>query len=198
MGNLASVMEMLLAVSAGIGLAAACGFRVFLPLLAASLAVNAGFLNPSPGLLWIGSQPVVILLAVATVLEILGYYIPWVDHALDTVATPAAIVAGAIVAATAFGDINPAVKWMAALIAGGGVAAAVQGGTVLTRAFSTAATGGVGNPLVASAELAGSLTLVLLAILIPIAGVLIVLLLLVIFLRLLLKRRRRLDVVVPA
>lgn len=191
-------MELLIAISAGIGLAAACGFRVFLPLLAASLAVHAGFLTPSAGLAWIGNPPVLIILSVATVLEIAAYYVLWIDNALDTIATPAAIVAGAIVAATAFGDINPAAKWIAAIVAGGGIAGAVQGGTVLTRALSTATTGGLGNFIVATVEAAGAVVLVLMAILIPLAALVVVVVMLVAIWRLLLRKRRRTCAISPS
>ncbi|MGD2115402.1 MAG: DUF4126 family protein, partial [Acidobacteriota bacterium] len=38
-------METLLSVALGLGLAAACGFRVFVPLLAMSVAVRAGHME---------------------------------------------------------------------------------------------------------------------------------------------------------
>src|SRR5260370_32245357 len=87
-------METLLAASLGIGLSAACGFRVFVPLLVMSIASFSGHLTLAPGFQWIGSYPALITFSVATVVEIGGYYIPWVDHLLDTLATPAASVPG--------------------------------------------------------------------------------------------------------
>lgn len=167
-------MQIVLAICAGIGLSAACGFRVFLPLLAASLAAHFGYLHPSPGMFWIGSTPAMVLFSVATVVEIAGYYIPWVDHALDVIATPTAVLAGAVVAATALGDIHPAVKWTAALIAGGGVAGTIQGTTVLARGASTATTGGVGNPIIATLEAIAATVLAILAVVVPIVAALLV------------------------
>ena len=66
-----------------------------------------------------------IVLGVASVLEVGAYYIPVVDHLLDTIASPAAVVAGTVAAGALlpFGaEMHPAVKWAAALIAGGGAA----------------------------------------------------------------------------
>ena len=93
-------MDTLLAVSLGIGLSAACGFRVFVPLLVMSVASLSGHLTLAPGFQWIGTYPALITFSVATVAEIGGYYIPWVDHLLDTMATPAAIVAGTVITAS--------------------------------------------------------------------------------------------------
>src|SRR5687768_595489 len=115
-------METLVAIAAGIALAAACGFRVFLPLLATAIAARAGYINPSGGFDWLDSNNALALFGAASVAEVAGYYIPWFDHALDTIASPAAVIAGTVAAAAAFGDVHPAMKWSAALIAGGGAA----------------------------------------------------------------------------
>src|SRR5205814_3692163 len=151
-----SVMENLLSICLGIGLSAACGFRIFVPMLVMSIAALSGHLSLAHGFEWIGSYPALIAFSVATCLEIAGYYIPWVDHLLDTVATPAAIVAGTIVTASMVADVSPFLKWTLAIIAGGGAAGMVQGTTVLARGASGATTAGLANPVVATAELAGS------------------------------------------
>jgi hypothetical protein len=161
-------METLLGICLGIGLSAACGFRVFVPLLVMSVATISGHLAPVHGFEWIGSYPALVAFAVATCVEIAGYYIPWVDHLLDTIATPAAVVAGTITTASMVGHMSPLLHWTLAVIAGGGAAGLVQGATVVTRGASTVTTGGLGNPLVATAELAGSVVTSILAILAPI------------------------------
>lgn len=167
-------METLLAVCAGLGLAAACGFRVFVPMLITSIAVHAGHLHVTPGMAWIGSTPALISFSLATALEIGGYYIPWLDHFLDTVATPAAVVAGTIVTASMVTDVSPYLRWTLAVIAGGGVAGAVQGTTVLARGVSLATTGGLGNPIVATLELGGSIFASIAAIVAPIAALILI------------------------
>jgi len=149
-------METLLAVCAGLGLSAACGFRVFVPMLVMSIALHAGHLHVAPGFAWMGTTPALIAFSTATALEVGGYYIPWVDHLLDTIATPAAIVAGTIVTASMITDVSPFLRWTLAAVAGGGIAGAVQGTTVLARALSTATTGGLGNPIFATLELGGA------------------------------------------
>lgn len=161
-------METLLGVAAGIGLSAACGFRVFLPLLALNLASLSGHLHLSSEFAWLGSYHATVALGAATILEVLGYYVPWIDHILDLIATPAAVVAGALATASVVTNISPFLKWMLALIAGGGVAGLMQGATVALRAGSTGATAGLGNPLVATMELAGSIVTVLLALFVPV------------------------------
>lgn len=163
--------ETILSLCLGVGLSAACGFRVFVPLLIASLAAHAGHLKLSAGFDWLGSDAAVIALGIATVLEIGAYYIPWLDNALDTVATPAAVIAGTLITASVATDMSPMLKWTLAVIAGGGSAALVQTGTVLVRAASTATTGGLANPLIATAELGGSVGMTLLAIAVPLAAV---------------------------
>src|SRR5437879_3587681 len=126
-------METILSFLIGIGLSAACGFRVFVPLLVMSVANHSGHLTLTPGFQWIGGDAALIAFSVATVLEIAAYYIPWLDHLLDTIATPAAIIAGTIVTAAMVGHMSPFLKWGLAVIAGGGAAGLVQGTTVFVR-----------------------------------------------------------------
>lgn len=153
------------------GLAAAVGFRVFLPMLVMSVAAYTGHLTLSSGLEWLGTAPALVMLSVATVLEILAYYIPGVDNLLDVVAAPAALIAGTVVSAAVITDLPPIVKWTTAVIAGGGAAGLTQGLTSLLRAKSTVMTAGLGNHAVATGELGGALILSLLALAAPLAAV---------------------------
>jgi len=160
-------MDTLTSIFLGIGLSAACGFRVFVPMLFISAAAISGHLTLASGFQWLGTYPALLTFAVATVLEIGGYYIPWLDHLLDTLATPAAIVAGCVVTAAMVTKMDPLLKWTLAIIAGGGVAGLVQGSTVLARASSTATTAGLGNPIFATIELGGSVLTTFFAFLLP-------------------------------
>ena len=83
----------LLSIALGVGLAAATGFRVFLPLLVAALAARSGMVPLSDGFAWLASTPALVTLGTAAVIETLAYYIPGVDHALDVLASPAALAA---------------------------------------------------------------------------------------------------------
>jgi len=180
-------MEALLGTAIGIGLSAACGFRVFVPLLIMNLASLSGQLHLAPGGAWIGSSYATIAFGAATVIEVLGYYIPWVDHVLDVIATPAAIVAGTVATASMASDMSPFLKWTLSLIAGGGIAGLVQGTTVALRATSSVSTAGIGNPLLSTAELLGSILTALLAIFAPILCLVCVVLLCILVIR---KARR--------
>jgi len=163
--------EPLLSVLIGIGLSAACGFRVFVPLLVMSVASLSGHLTLSPGFEWIGTYPALLAFTVATVAEITGYYIPWLDHLLDLIAAPAAVIAGIVAMASSISGMSPFMRWSLALIAGGGIAATFHGITGLARVTSTATTGGLANPIVSTIEAAGASVLSILAIAIPLAGV---------------------------
>ena len=155
-------MEAILSVLVGVALSATCGFRVFVPLLAVNIGTRANDADGQPlielaaGFDWLSSDIAMIIFLVAAIFEIGGYYIPWIDNLLDTIASPAAIVAGTLIT-TSFIDIDSWwLQWVLGLIAGGGAAGAVQATTVLTRASSTITTGGLGNPIVASVETSGA------------------------------------------
>jgi hypothetical protein len=167
-------METLLSIGIGLGLAAACGFRVFVPLLVASIAARAGYLSLAAGFDWVGTEPALYAFATATVLEILAYYVPWLDNVLDAIATPAAVIAGMLVGAAVFTDLPPFLKWSLAIIAGGAAAGMVQGATGLLRLKSTALTGGLANPVVSTLELAGSLVTAVMALMVPVVALLLV------------------------
>lgn len=160
-------METTLSVALGLGLAAACGFRVFVPFLLMSLANRSGYLELSPSFAWVGSDAALWALGAATVLEIGGYYLPWVDHLLDMVASPVAVMAGILATGAVITDMDPFWKWTLAVVAGGGLATTTQALTVAGRGVSTLTTAGLGNPLVATGEAAGSAALSVLAIALP-------------------------------
>ncbi len=161
-------MEFLLAFGLGLGLAAACGFRVFLPLFFVGLAARTGHMTLPGDFAWVQGNLALTCLGIATLCEILAYYVPWVDNLLDTVATPAAAVAGTIMMMGMAGEMSPVLKWALGIIAGGGSATVVQMGTVALRGGSSMATGGLGNSLVATGETAASGAMVALAVLVPV------------------------------
>ncbi len=164
-------MDTFLSLLIGVGLSAACGFRVFVPLLIMSVAAKAGHLALVPSFQWMGSDAALIAFAVATALEIAAYYVPWVDNFMDTIATPIAIIAGTIATASMVGGMSPFLKWTLAVIAGGGAAGLVQGATVLTRGASSVSTAGFANPILATIEWVGSVLMSVLAILAPVVAI---------------------------
>jgi hypothetical protein len=162
-------LHALFSIALGIGLAAATGFRVFVPLLVAGLAARTGYIPLTDSFAWLQSTPALIALATAATLETLAFYIPGVDHLLDVLAGPLAIVAGVVASASVMVDLPAEVKWPIAIIAGGGIAGLTKTGAALFRVKSTALTGGLGNPVVSTAETASAATISILAILAPIA-----------------------------
>ena len=166
----------------GIGLAAASGFRVFLPMFAVSLASYMGWISLPESFQWLSGLPTLIATGIAMVAEILAYYIPYVDHLLDTINVPLATVAGSILFASQFTTMDTFPQWALALIAGGGTAAAISSGFAGTRAASTATTGGLGNSVVATTETAGAGIMSVLAMAAPvIAAIAAVILLAIVF-----------------
>ena len=184
-------METILGLCIGIGLSAACGFRVFVPLLVMSVASLMGWFEPMKGFEWLAMPSVCIALAIATFLEIGAYYIPWVDNLLDTIATPAALIAGTLTTmAASTGEMSQFASWAAAIIVGGGTATAVQMSTVAVRGISTATTGGIANPLVSTGEWISALVVSILAFVMPVLLVIVGIILMIIVIRWVRRKRQ--------
>ncbi len=180
-------------IALGISLAAATGFRVFIPLLVMGLSVKAGLLPVSENFAWLAATPALLMLGIAAVTEAAAYYIPVLDNVLDGIAGPIAVGAGIMMTGALLGDMQPMLKWSLAIIAGGGAAAATQSVTTLLRGSSTVLTGGFGNSAIATGEIAGALALSVIAILLPMVAVVLVLLFCVVAWRMMLKTRRTHD-----
>lgn len=177
-------MEIAIGILLGIGLAAAVGLRIFVPFLLVSIAANLGRVELDPSFAFLATKAALTTFTVATLLEVVAYHVPWVDHALDLVAGPAAAIGGALLAAATMVHLDSAVRWPLAIIAGGGVAGVVQMGTAALRVGSLTTTGGFGNPLLATAETGASVVLAFLALVLPLAIGLLLLPLLFVALRL--------------
>jgi uncharacterized membrane protein len=169
-----SSLQPLLSIALGVGLAAATGFRVFVPLLIAGLAAHAGWIPLTNSFSWLSSTPALLMLGTAAVVETFAYYIPGVDHLLDVLAGPASIVAGIVASAAVMTNVPPGIMWPIAIIAGGALAGVTKGTTALVRAKSGLATAGLANPVVSTAETAGAAGLSIMAILVPIVCLVVV------------------------
>lgn len=165
---MSDILPFILSAFIGIGLAAASGFRVFLPMFAVSLASYLGWIPMSDNFEWLSGLPTLITTGVATVVEIIAYYIPVVDNFLDTITVPLATIAGSVLFASQFMELGTFPQWALALIAGGGTAATIASGFAGTRAASTATTAGIGNNIVATTETAGAGLMSILAIFLPV------------------------------
>lgn len=169
-----SAFTSVLSIALGVGLAAATGFRIFLPLLLAGIAARTGWIPLNESFAWLQSTPALMALGTAALFETLAYYIPGVDHVLDVIAGPAAVVAGVIASASVMTDVAPGLMWPIAIIAGGGVAGLTKGGSALIRAQTGVATAGLGNPVISTGETAGATILSILAIALPLLCLLLV------------------------
>jgi len=181
--------EIIIAIAIGIGLSASCGFRVFVPMLVASIAARTGIFPAQEGFQWLASWPAIFCFGTATVFEILGYYIPFIDNLLDTVTTPLAIGAGTLLLTSVLPIDNDLLKWSGGFIFGGGAAATIQGGSVLTRLASSKLTAGIGNPLVATGEHVAAIGTSVLSLFIPMVIAIFILALIIFFI---IKFRKRL------
>jgi len=178
-------MEWVLGVLIGISLSAACGFRVFVPMLVMSIAVHSGHLVPATGFEWLGSWLALLAFSLATAVEIVAYFVPLVNNALDTIATPAAMVAGTVLTASMVGEISPVFRWVLAAVAGGVVAGGVQIATVSARSV-VSPVGGSG--ILSFAEDGAAVAASVLAVTIPLVAIG-----LLVFLGIVLLRRKQLK-----
>lgn len=185
------MFEILLSICLGIGLSASAGFRVFIPLLLLSVAGYLDYIPLSEDWSWAASPLAIIILSVATIIELIAYYIPYIDNLLDSISVPLATIAGTVAMVAVMGDLNPAITWALAIIAGGGTAALVSTTTSTARLASTATTGGLGNPVISTVEAGVSTTLSLLSMLIPFVAAVMVVILIIVMRRLYKKMFKR-------
>jgi hypothetical protein len=183
-------LEWIMSACIGVGLAACCGFRVFVPLLIASAATKLGFIGTMTGFEWLSGWPALMGLTVATVFEIGAYYIPWLDNLLDTIATPLSIIAGTLLSTSFLHIDNPVIHWGLGLMLGGSSAGIVQAGTSLLRLGSTATTGGAANSVVATGENVASVSLSIFTIFLPLVAIVIIALVLIFIIGRLVARRK--------
>jgi len=182
--------ETIISIFLGIGLAASVGFRIFLPLFALSLASYFNLWELNESWQWIGSMTALIILGVATIVEIFAYYIPFVDNLLDSVAIPLAAIAGTAVMVSTVADLSSEITWALAIIAGGGTAAAISGASGATRLASTATTAGIGNPVVSTIETGTAIVTSIVTIFLPVVGFVLVLLIVFIIFKIFKKIKR--------
>lgn len=149
-------------------------------MLVVAIAHRSGHVEIPAHFYWISSNASIFCLSTAAILETLAYFIPILDNLLDTLATPAATVAGSVMTFGVLSDVSPWLHWTLAIIAGGGTSTIVQSGTVALRASSSALTAGTANPLIAAGETFGAILLTLLSIIVLPIGIIAALIILII------------------
>lgn len=166
-------LQVLIAASTGLGLAAASGFRVFLPPFLMAVWLRLGFLDVNiegSEFEAFSSDVSILLLGVASLSEIMAYKIPWMDNMLDSLATPLAGLAGIYLVAVSLEGADPSVQWALAIIAGGGSSLSIQSATVAGRGLSSMFTLGMANPFFSLIEDIASVLLIFIALLAPLAA----------------------------
>lgn len=186
-------MEIFLSIIMGICLSAASGFRIFVPFLIMSVASLAGWVNLGSSAEWLSTYPALITFGAATIVEIGGYYNPWIDNMLDLISTPLALIAGTILTSSLITDINPLLKITLAIICGGGAALNVQFLTVKARALSSFFTTGLGNPIVTTLETVSSIFFSFLSLFIPILAFIILIIFIFVTVKLIKKAGKKMK-----
>ncbi len=181
-------VETISAVALGIGLSASAGFRVFIPLLVAGIASHFGILSLGESFAWMGSIPALICFGVASVAEVLAYYVPFVDNLLDSIATPLSVGAGTLLMTSVFPADNEWMKWVMGFVVGGGAAATIQSGSAITRLMSTKFTAGAGNPVVSTTEGVAATGFSIMSLITPILVALLLVVFIVVILRLVYRK----------
>jgi hypothetical protein len=161
-------MELIFSLLIGIGLSATSGFRLFLPFLIISAASLTGHLELSPAFEWIGTYPALVVFAVASLVEILSYFFPYVDNLLSTISIPFALIAGTVITASVIMDMGPLLTWSLAIIAGGGASLTTKTTSALLHTGSTAVSGGTANPVLSALETAYSVVMAIVSIVAPV------------------------------
>lgn len=175
----ADMPRVLLGTALGLGLAAAVGFRVFVPFLLVAIAAKSGQVHLAGGFEWLGTDIALVMFAAAALFEVAAYFIPFFDHLLDTAAGPAAVIAGTVLMASTLVDMEPWLRWAVAIVAGGGTSGLLHGATSALRLGSTATTGGAGNPAFATMETGAATALTILAMMLPLIAMALVIFLVV-------------------
>ena len=183
--------ESLLSIAAGLALAASAGFRVFVPLLVVGVAARSGWLEISPAFEWIATTQALAVFSTATAVEIGAYYVPFLDNVLDSISTPAAVLAGMIASASVLVDVPPWLQYSIAIAGAGSTAGVVAASTTMLRLKSSALTAGLGNAMLATFELLGAFGVALVAVLVPVIALVMVVAIFAFVIRRLGRRFRR-------
>lgn len=190
------ILGILFALCIGVAISAACGFRVFLPILIIGILQRFGSewglpLTVPEGLSWAGNGFILLGLGVATILEVAAFYIPWLDSLLDTISAPMAIIVGTVLTYCILDDASGTSRILLSLVGGGGSAGVVAGTTALARSASTVLTAGLGNNVIATTENGLSIFSVILALVFPILGVIFLAIFLIVIIKIISHLRKK-------
>lgn len=148
-------MDTAIQIMMGIGLAASAGLRAWLPLLVTSILARSGFLPLNPAFTFLARTDVLVVLAVATIVELLADKIIGLDHLLDAIGTVVRPVCGTVLVASVMAEADPWIATLLGIVAGGGTALSVHGAKAVVRAKTSVLApvhAGVGNAGLSTVE----------------------------------------------
>ncbi len=185
----------------GAGLAASAGLNAWIPLLSVGLLARFTHLITLPhSWAWLSNGWVLLILVILLAIELVADKIPLVDHANDVIHTVIRPTAGGIAfgassmsqtrTVTDPGAFFSSHQWIP-IAAGVVIALCVHSLKASARPVVNATTFGIGTPFVSTAEDITSLGMSLLAIVVPVLGILVVLGVLLFFWSMWRRRRRR-------
>jgi len=148
-------MELAAQLMLGMGLAACAGLRAWLPLLLLSVMARTGYITLGAGFEFLAREDALVILGVATIIEVVADKVVGLDHLLDAVGTIARPAAGAVLASAVLVNLDPLAAAILGLIAGGASSLLVHSSKSIVRAKTTALVpihGGAGNAVVSTAE----------------------------------------------
>jgi hypothetical protein len=161
-------MDVITALLSGFGLAASAGLNAYIPLLLVAISARLfpNLVVVADPFKFIVEPWFIAVVAVLLVIEVFADKVPAVDHVNDILGTVIRPAAGALLFATMTGTVqslDPRVAAVAGLI----VAGTAHGAKATARPIVTATTGGLGNPVVSTAEDVAALVTSVVALIAP-------------------------------
>jgi len=153
------------------GLSGAAGLNAWIPLFVTALLDRLDVIHLAAPYDKLSTTAGLIVLGALTVADLVGDKVPAVDHALHAAGTVIAPVAGAVLFTGSAGQ-GADLPTLVTAVLGGGTAGALHLTRSAVRPLSTATTGGIGNPVLSLVEDVASIGLTVLALALPVMGLL--------------------------
>lgn len=176
--------------AAGLLLAAATGLRAFLPLCLVAWGTRLGWFEPHPALAWIGSTTALVCFTAAVVIEVLADKFPAVDSFVDSIQSFVKPVLAIAVMAAPLVELEPLYAAVVGILAGAPIATAVHLVKAHNRLLANLFSFGFAAPVLSFIEDVLTLLIVLVAIVLPLLGLLAALLI-ILWIALFVPKRRK-------
>ncbi len=148
-------VDLIVPLAMGFGLAACAGLRAWLPFLILGGLARFGYLELHPSFQFLERTDVLMILMVATILEILGDKIVFIDHVLDVAGTVIRPAVGSVLTASLLVHLPLRTAILLGVMVGGSAAFSTHAMKSFFRTSMTMMTpfhGGGGNMVVSFGE----------------------------------------------